>query len=154
HPLPQHDRLDLGADAAHEVDGGHRREDEGPTDGGGRHPSRAGLSQAAPHEVQEDRSEQRRGNDEGDEQGGDHPDSSDSSSTDADSRRRKIATMIARPTTTSAAATTSTKNTDTCPSRDPRARPAAMKVRFTALSINSTHMNMIKALRRTRIPSR
>src|SRR5690554_7971495 len=60
--------------------------------------------------------------------------------------------MIARPITTSAAATTRTKKVASWPSRDARARPADTRVRLTALSISSTHMNITRALRRTRMP--
>src|SRR5690606_285040 len=60
--------------------------------------------------------------------------------------------MIARPITTSAAATTRTKKVASWPSRLPSARPAETRVRLTALSISSTHMNITRALRRTRMP--
>src|SRR5690606_17684355 len=60
--------------------------------------------------------------------------------------------MIASPMTTSAAATTRTKKVASWPSRVPKARPADTRVRLTALSISSTHMNITRALRRTRMP--
>ena len=56
------------------------------------------------------------------------------------------------PTTTSAAATTSTKNTIAWPPTSSSAREKATKVRFTALSISSTHMNITSGLRRTSRP--
>src|SRR3712207_8753613 len=61
--------------------------------------------------------------------------------------------MIARPTTTSAAATTMTKKAMTWPSSVPVARAKVTSVRFTELSISSTHMNTTMALRRTRTPT-
>src|SRR3954463_3006185 len=60
--------------------------------------------------------------------------------------------MIASPTAASAAATVITKNTKTCPAT-PYAWAKAMKVRFTALSISSTHMKMMIALRRVSTPT-
>src|SRR5690348_6477458 len=59
--------------------------------------------------------------------------------------------MMARPTAASAAATVMTKNTNTCPAA-PYACANATKVRFTALSISSTHMNTMIALRRISTP--
>src|SRR5690348_3273732 len=59
--------------------------------------------------------------------------------------------MMARPTAASAAATVMTKNTNTCPAA-PYACANATKVRFTALSINSTHMNTMIAFRRINTP--
>src|ERR1043165_3552757 len=60
--------------------------------------------------------------------------------------------MMARPTAASAAATVMTKNTNTCPAT-PYVCANAMKVRFTALSISSTHMKMMIALRRVSTPT-
>src|SRR6266516_583007 len=60
--------------------------------------------------------------------------------------------MIARPTAASAAATAITKNTNTCPP-GPMLCARATNVRFTALSISSTHMKITIALRRRSTPS-
>src|SRR4051812_16410521 len=60
--------------------------------------------------------------------------------------------MMARPTAASAAATVMTKKTNTCPAT-PYVWAKAMKVRFTALSISSTHMKMMIALRRVSTPT-
>src|SRR5512132_2457333 len=60
--------------------------------------------------------------------------------------------MIASPTAASAAATVITKNTNTCPAA-PYACANATKVRFTALSISSTHMNTMIAFRRISTPN-
>src|SRR5438477_11958722 len=60
--------------------------------------------------------------------------------------------MIARPTAASAAATVMTKNTNTCPAT-PYACAKATNVRFTALSISSTHMKMMIAFRRMSTPT-
>jgi len=60
--------------------------------------------------------------------------------------------MIASPTTTSAAATTMTKNAMICPSSEPLMREKVTSVRFTALSMSSTHMKTTIALRRTSTP--
>src|ERR1043166_8463065 len=60
--------------------------------------------------------------------------------------------MIARPTAASAAATVITKKTNTCPAT-PYACANATKLRFTALSISSTHMKMMIALRRVSTPT-
>src|ERR1051325_8719764 len=60
--------------------------------------------------------------------------------------------MIASPTAASAAATVMTKNTNTCPAT-PYDCANATKVRFTALSISSTHMNTMIALRRINTPN-
>src|ERR1043165_8088490 len=60
--------------------------------------------------------------------------------------------MIARPTAASAAATVMTKKTKTCPAT-PYVCAKATKVRFTALSISSTHMKMMIALRRVSTPT-
>src|SRR6266508_4227451 len=60
--------------------------------------------------------------------------------------------MIARPTAASAAATAITKKTNTCPPT-PRRCARATKVRFTALSISSTHMKITIALRRSSTPA-
>ncbi len=68
-------------------------------------------------------------------------------------RRRKMATMMPRPTTTSAAATTRTKNTATWPPMSSSMRENVTKVRFTALSISSMHMNMTRTLRRISSPT-
>src|SRR4029078_1735607 len=61
--------------------------------------------------------------------------------------------MIASRTPASAAATVITKNTKTCPPA-PYCCAKATKVRFTALSISSTHMNTMIALRRISTPNR
>src|SRR5687768_2993038 len=66
-------------------------------------------------------------------------------------RCRKIAMMIASPTAASAAATVITNTTNTCPSM-PYTLLSATNVRFTALSISSTHMKMMIAFRRTSTP--
>ena len=58
--------------------------------------------------------------------------------------------MIASPTTTSAAATTMTKNARTWPVRLPCRRLNVTSARLVALSISSTPMNTMIALRRTR----
>src|SRR5919198_1646277 len=60
--------------------------------------------------------------------------------------------MIASPTAASAAATVITKNTNTCPPT-PYTCENATKLRFTALSISSTHMNTMIALRRVSTPT-
>src|SRR5579884_3048556 len=60
--------------------------------------------------------------------------------------------MIARPTAASAAATVITKNTNTWPAT-PYACAKATNVRLTALSISSTHMNTMIALRRINTPN-
>src|SRR5215510_8457031 len=60
--------------------------------------------------------------------------------------------MIARPTAASAAATVITKKTNTCPAT-PYACANATKLRFTALSISSTHMNTMIAFRRISTPN-
>src|SRR6266702_721037 len=60
--------------------------------------------------------------------------------------------MIASPTAASAAATAITKNTKTCPPI-PRLCASATNVRFTALSISSTHMKITIALRRNSTPA-
>src|SRR3954464_7727618 len=60
--------------------------------------------------------------------------------------------MIARPTAASAAATVITKNTNTCPPT-PYACANATKLRLTALSMSSTHMNTMIALRRMSTPN-
>src|SRR5262249_20710440 len=67
-------------------------------------------------------------------------------------RCRNSAMMIARPTAASAAATVMTKKTNTCPVT-PYACANATNVRFTALSINSTHMKTMIALRRMSTPT-
>ena len=61
--------------------------------------------------------------------------------------------MIARPTATSAAATTSVKNTITWPRMSFNDFANATNVRFTELSISSTHMNITMTLRRTSRPT-
>src|SRR3954464_11901948 len=60
--------------------------------------------------------------------------------------------MIARPTAASAAATVMTKKTNTWPAT-PYTCANATKLRFTALSISSTHMKMMIALRRVSTPT-
>src|SRR3954470_22828956 len=60
--------------------------------------------------------------------------------------------MIARPTAASAAATVITKNTNTWPAT-PYTCAKATNARLTALSINSTHMKMMIALRRVSTPT-
>src|SRR4051812_45695501 len=60
--------------------------------------------------------------------------------------------MMARPTAASAAATVMTKKTKTCPAT-PYVCANATKVRFTALSISSTHMKMMIAFRRVSTPT-
>src|SRR5438105_13868249 len=60
--------------------------------------------------------------------------------------------MIARPTAASAAATVITKNTNTCPAT-PYTCANATNARFTALSISSTHMKTMIALRRVSTPT-
>src|SRR6185503_11025814 len=60
--------------------------------------------------------------------------------------------MIARPTAASAAATAMTKNTNTWPPTPSRCA-SATNVRFTALSMSSTHMKMMIALRRSSTPA-
>src|SRR5881628_2203939 len=60
--------------------------------------------------------------------------------------------MMASPTAASAAATAITKKTNTCPPT-PRRCARATKVRFTALSISSTHMKITIALRRSSTPA-
>src|SRR4051812_776093 len=60
--------------------------------------------------------------------------------------------MMARPTAASAAATAITKKTKTCPPT-PRFCASATNVRFTALSMSSTHMKITIALRRNSTPA-
>src|SRR5881394_619996 len=60
--------------------------------------------------------------------------------------------MIASPTAASAAATVITKKTKTCPPT-PYDCANATKVRLTALSISSTHMNTMMAFRRMSTPN-
>src|SRR5712691_11799076 len=60
--------------------------------------------------------------------------------------------MIARPTAASEAATAITKNTNTCPP-SPRLCARATNVRFTALSMSSTHMKITIAFRRNSTPA-
>src|SRR3954467_7675858 len=60
--------------------------------------------------------------------------------------------MIARPTAASAAATVMTKKTNTWPAT-PYVCANATKLRFTALSISSTHMKMMIAFRRVSTPT-
>src|SRR3954465_1843397 len=60
--------------------------------------------------------------------------------------------MIARPTAASAAATVITKKTNPGPAT-PYACANATKLRFTALSISSMHMNTMIALRRISTPN-
>ena len=52
---------------------------------------------------------------------------------------------MANPTATSAAATTMMKNTKICPSVSPCILEKDTNAKFTALSINSTHMKMMMA---------
>src|SRR3981081_2645488 len=59
---------------------------------------------------------------------------------------------MARPTAASAAATAITKKTKTCPPI-PRVCASATNVRFTALSMSSTHMKITIALRRNSTPA-
>src|SRR5215207_7624026 len=66
-------------------------------------------------------------------------------------RCRKIAMMIASPTAASAAATVMTNTTNTWPAM-PYTLLSATNVRFTALSMSSTHMKMMIALRRVSTP--
>src|SRR5579862_3513641 len=61
--------------------------------------------------------------------------------------------MRPRPTTTSAAATVITKNTTAWPPMSSSMRANVTKVRLTALSISSTHMNMTSTLRRMSRPT-
>src|SRR3954462_11116662 len=68
-------------------------------------------------------------------------------------RWRNSAMMIASPTAASAAATVMTKNTKTCPAT-PYTCAKATNVRFTALSISSTHMKTMIAARRVRTPTK
>src|SRR5260370_41661978 len=60
--------------------------------------------------------------------------------------------MTGRPPAASAAATAITKNTNTCPP-SPRLCPRATNVRFTALSMSSTHMKITIAFRRNSTPA-
>src|SRR6266542_1020386 len=60
--------------------------------------------------------------------------------------------MMASPTAASAAATAITKNTNTWPPM-PRLCASATNVRFTALSISSTHMKITMTLRRNSTPA-
>src|SRR5487761_2696820 len=60
--------------------------------------------------------------------------------------------MIARPTPASAAAPVMTRNTNTWPPA-PYTREKATNVRLTALSMSSTHMNRMMALRRVSTPT-
>ena len=66
---------------------------------------------------------------------------------------RKIIIKMARPTATSAAATTITKNTNTCALLSPKYLENATINKFTAFSINSTHMKMIIAFLLNKTPS-
>ena len=74
-------------------------------------------------------------------------------STNTVSRSRNRLTMIASPTATSAAATAITKNTNTWPSSEWSWFPNDTNARFAALSISSTDMKMMMALRRTSTPT-
>src|SRR5882724_2045037 len=69
------------------------------------------------------------------------------SSTSNDSRLRKIAMMIPKPTAASAAATVITIKTNNCPETSRKKLENATKVRFTALSISSMHINIEITLR-------
>src|SRR5712691_4271587 len=75
------------------------------------------------------------------------------SSTSNDSRLRKIAMMIPKPTAASAAATVITIKTNNCPETSRKKLENATNVRFTALSINSMHMNIEITLRLTITPT-
>src|SRR5690606_4354258 len=149
HPFPD-DQMPSLAVPLEEGDGRSRGDQERRPDGERGQPSRQWLAHVSPEEVQEDRTGQRQRDHEPEQVR--HPFSSERSSTEAVARVRKIETMMARPMTTSAAATTRTKKVASWPSMSPRARPAEIKVRLTAFSISSTHMNMTRALRRTRMP--
>src|SRR3977135_729607 len=59
---------------------------------------------------------------------------------------------MARPTAASAASAAITKKTKTCPPI-PRVCASATNVRFTALSMSSTHMKITIALRRNSTPA-
>src|SRR6266849_9080416 len=69
------------------------------------------------------------------------------SSTSNDSRLRKMLMMIPKPTAASAAATVITMKTNNCPETSREKLEKATKVRFTALSISSMHMNIEITLR-------
>ena len=64
----------------------------------------------------------------------------------------KTIIKIANPTATSAAATAMMKNTNTCPPASDQKRLKATSNKFTALSINSTHMKITIAFRRYKTP--
>src|SRR6267142_7208900 len=64
------------------------------------------------------------------------------SSTSNDSRLRKMVMMIPKPTAASAAATVITIKTNNWPETSRKKLEKATKVRLTALSINSMHMNI------------
>jgi hypothetical protein len=61
--------------------------------------------------------------------------------------------MIARPTAASAAATVITRRTITWPSKDDKLRAMATKLKFTALSISSMHINITIAFLLITTPS-
>src|SRR5712692_7396138 len=69
------------------------------------------------------------------------------SSTSNDSRLRNTAMMIPKPTAASAAATVITIKTNNWPETSRKKLENATKVRFTALSISSMHMNIEITLR-------
>src|SRR5207302_8972938 len=69
------------------------------------------------------------------------------SSTSNDSRLRKMAMIIPKPTAATAAATVMTMKTNNCPVTSRKKLEKATKVRFTAFSINSMHMNIEMTLR-------
>src|SRR5437764_14717345 len=75
------------------------------------------------------------------------------SSTSNDSRLRKMAMMIPKPTAASAAATVITIKTNNCPETSRKKLEKATKVRFTALSISSMHMNIEITLRLISTPT-
>src|SRR5262249_12460245 len=140
------------------------RRDEREHHHGGADPARDRLADALAEEEQQDRAEQRqRGHDpdQVEEVARAHlPTSSiaeslrrSRSSAVAPRRRRKMATMMPRPTATSAAATASTKNTMTWPRMSFSWLANDTNVRFTALSMSSTHMNITSTLRRVSRPT-
>src|SRR5207253_3544123 len=75
------------------------------------------------------------------------------SSTSNDSRLRKMAMIIPRPTAASAAATVITMKTNSWPETSRKKLEKATNVRFTALSINSMHMNIEMTLRLISTPT-
>src|SRR5213080_925236 len=75
------------------------------------------------------------------------------SSTSNDSRLRKMAMMIPKPTAASAAATVITIKTNNCPETSRKKLENATKVRLTAFSISSMHMNIEITLRLISTPT-